>query len=187
MFKLAVESGRLRFAPREGPVGAGTRLRERCVWGSIGSRWPARAPQPIGPADRSVPGQTEDPGLATILCRSTVRRTSGSSEPSVAYEHTMMAWIGTATSLSTFGSASTIFQLGGLAGHSRFPSLDRALRVYTGEHQPDIMPLATIEHRQNIRALSALYAGNQRSPAVLLAAPVSILRIVALLAMVFRK
>jgi hypothetical protein len=47
--------------------------------------------------------------------------------------------------------------------------------------------LATIEQRQNIRTLGAQYAGRQRSLAVLVAALVSILGILALLAMFFRQ
>jgi hypothetical protein len=45
--------------------------------------------------------------------------------------------------------------------------------------------LAAIEHRQNIRALGAQYAGKQRSLAVLVVALVSVLGILALLAMIF--
>jgi hypothetical protein len=47
--------------------------------------------------------------------------------------------------------------------------------------------LATIEHRQNIRALRAEYAGKQRSLAVLLAALISFLGILALLAMILTQ
>ena len=47
--------------------------------------------------------------------------------------------------------------------------------------------LATLEHRQNIRALGAPYAGKQRSLAVLVAALISILGILALVAMIFRQ
>jgi len=47
--------------------------------------------------------------------------------------------------------------------------------------------LATIEHLQNIRAIGAKYAGNQRSLAGLLPALISVLGIVALLAMIFRQ
>jgi putative membrane protein len=46
--------------------------------------------------------------------------------------------------------------------------------------------LATLEYRQNVLALGAQYAGKQRSLAVLVAALISILGIVALLAMIFR-
>jgi len=47
--------------------------------------------------------------------------------------------------------------------------------------------LATLEHRQSIRALGAQYAGKQRSLAVLVAALISILGILALVAMIFRQ
>jgi putative membrane protein len=47
--------------------------------------------------------------------------------------------------------------------------------------------LATIEHRQNIRTLGAQYAGKLRSLAVLVAALISILGVLALVAIVFRQ
>jgi hypothetical protein len=47
--------------------------------------------------------------------------------------------------------------------------------------------LATIEHRQNIRALPPHYAGKRRSLALLVAALISILGILALLTMIFRQ
>jgi putative membrane protein len=47
--------------------------------------------------------------------------------------------------------------------------------------------LATVENRQNIRALGAQYAGQQRSLSVLVAALISILGVLALLAMIFRE
>ena len=47
--------------------------------------------------------------------------------------------------------------------------------------------LATIGHRRHIGTLGAQYASNQRSLAVLLAALISVLGIVALIAMIFRQ
>jgi putative membrane protein len=47
--------------------------------------------------------------------------------------------------------------------------------------------LATLEHRQNIRTLGARYAGKQRSLAVLVAASISVLGILALVAIIFRQ
>jgi putative membrane protein len=107
----------------------------------------------------------------------------------IAYERTMMAWIRTATSLITFGF--TIYKFFQLEGVSR-PQQGRLigprgfafLMVSTGLVS---LLLATIEHRQNIRALGAEYAGKQRSLAVLLAALISILGILALFAMIFRQ
>jgi putative membrane protein len=107
----------------------------------------------------------------------------------VAYERTMMAWIRTSTSLITFGfSIYKFFQLEGLGN----PQQDRLIGprgfafmlVSIGLIS---LLLATIEHRQNIRALGAEYAGKQRSLAVLLATLISILGILALLAMIFRQ
>ena len=47
--------------------------------------------------------------------------------------------------------------------------------------------LATLEHRQNIHTLGARYAGKQRSLAVLVAALISTLGILALVAIIFRQ
>ena len=107
----------------------------------------------------------------------------------VAYERTMMAWIRTATSLITFGfSIYKFFQLEGLdrpqQGRLIGPRGFAFMLVSIGLIS---LLLATIEHRQNIRALGAEYAGKQRSLAVLLAALISILGILALVAMIFRQ
>jgi putative membrane protein len=107
----------------------------------------------------------------------------------IAYERTMMAWIRTGTSLITFGfSIYKLFQLEGL-GHPQpgriiGPREFAFMLVSIGLIS---LLLATIEHRQNIRTLGAQYAGRQRSLAVLVAALVSILGILALLAMIFRQ
>ena len=49
------------------------------------------------------------------------------------------------------------------------------------------MILATLEHRQNIRTLGARYAGKQRSLAVLVAVSISVLGMLALVAIIFRQ
>lgn len=106
-----------------------------------------------------------------------------------AYERTMMSWIRTSTSLITFGfSIYKFFQLEGLR-HPHPARLIGArgfafLLVIIGLAS---LLLATIEHRRNIRRLTALYPGPQRSLAAILAALISILGIVALIAMVFRQ
>jgi putative membrane protein len=107
----------------------------------------------------------------------------------IAYERTMMAWIRTATSLITFGfTIYKFFQLEGVGrpqqGRLIGPRGFAFLMVSIGLVS---LLLATIEHRQNIRALGAEYAGKQRSLAVLLAALISILGILALFAMIFRQ
>jgi inner membrane protein YidH len=106
-----------------------------------------------------------------------------------AYERTMMSWIRTATSLITFGfSIYKFFQIEALS-HERQrrligPRQFAFLLVSIGLVS---LLLATLEHRQNLRALGAQYAGKQRSLAVLVAALISLLGILALVAMIFRQ
>ncbi len=106
-----------------------------------------------------------------------------------AFERTMMSWIRTATSLITFGfSVYKFFQLEApgrqrqnrLIGPREFAFMLVSIGLVS-------LLLATLEHRQNIRALGAQYAGKQRSLAVLVAALISILGILALVAMIFRQ
>ena len=106
-----------------------------------------------------------------------------------AYERTMMSWIRTATSLITFGfSIYKFFQL------ERHEIAER--RHLIGSRQFSLMLvsigivsllLATLEYRQNIRALGSGYEHNQRSLAVIVAALISILGFVALFLMIFRQ
>lgn len=107
----------------------------------------------------------------------------------VAYERTMMAWIRTATSLITFGfTVYKLFQLEGLGrkepgilvGPREFASILVGLGLVS-------LVMATIEHRRNIRTLGAQYAGRRWSLAVILGALISVLGILALLAIFFRK
>ena len=107
-----------------------------------------------------------------------------------AYERTMMAWIRTGTSLITFGfTIYKFFQLDGLEEQERKNHLigPRQFAVALVSIGLFSLLLATIENRQNIRALGAEYAGKQRSLAVIVAALVSFLGVVALVAMVFRQ
>jgi putative membrane protein len=106
-----------------------------------------------------------------------------------AYERTMMSWIRTATSLITFGfSIYKFFQIEApgerqqnyLIGPREFAIALVCIGLFS-------LVLATLENRQNIRALGAQYAGKQRSLSVLVAALISILGVVALLAMIFRE
>jgi putative membrane protein len=106
-----------------------------------------------------------------------------------SYENTMMSWIRTSTSLISFGfSIYKFFQIEApnhpqqnrLIGPREFALMLVSIGILS-------LLLATIEHRQNIRALGAQYAGKQRSLSVLVAALISILGILALLAMIFRQ
>jgi len=106
-----------------------------------------------------------------------------------SYETTMMSWIRTSTSLITFGfSIYKFFQI-------EAPS-ERQRNYLIGPREFALMlvsiglislVLATLEHRQNIRALGAQYAGKRRSLSVVVAALISILGILAVLAMIFRQ
>lgn len=107
----------------------------------------------------------------------------------VAYERTMLAWVRTATSLITFGfSVYKFFQIvreGGernnhLIGAREFGLLLVSIGLAS-------LALATLEYRQNIRMLGAQYEGRPRSLAVIVAALISILGVVALSVMIFRK
>ena len=106
-----------------------------------------------------------------------------------AYERTMMAWIRTATSLITFGfSIYKFFQIEApdrgrqnrLVGPRQFAFILVSIGLFS-------LILATLEHRQNIRTLGARYASKQRSLAVLVAASISVLGILALVAIIFRQ
>jgi inner membrane protein YidH len=106
-----------------------------------------------------------------------------------SYENTMMSWIRTATSLITFGfSIYKFFQI-------ETPRLPQPNRVI-GPREFALMLvsigifsllLATLEHRASIRALGPLYTAKRRSLALLVAAMVSMLGVLALLAMIFRQ
>ena len=107
----------------------------------------------------------------------------------VAYERTMMAWIRTATSLITFGfSIYKFFQIEApppgrpnrLIGPRGFAFALVSIGLLS-------LILATLEHRQNIRTLGARYAGQLRSLAVLVAGLISILGVLALIAIIFRQ
>lgn len=107
----------------------------------------------------------------------------------VAYERTMMAWIRTATSLITFGfSIYKFFQIEGpltgrqnrLIGPRGFAFILVSIGLFS-------LILATLEHRQNIRMLGEQYSGKLRSLAVLVAALISILGVLALVAIIFRQ
>ena len=106
-----------------------------------------------------------------------------------AYERTMMSWIRTGTSLITFGftiykffqiEAPSHEQKNRLIGPREFAFALVTIGLFS-------LLLATLENRQNIRALGAQYAGRQRSLAVIVAALVSLLGILALVAMIFRQ
>jgi putative membrane protein len=106
-----------------------------------------------------------------------------------SYERTMMSWIRTATSLITFGfSVYKFFQIevprhtaqNRLIGPREFAFALVTIGLIS-------LILATLEYRQSIRMLGSHYASNARSLAVVVAAFVSLLGVLALLAMIFRQ
>jgi len=106
-----------------------------------------------------------------------------------SYENTMMSWIRTATSLITFGfSIYKFFQIEApserqqnyLIGPRGFALALVSIGLFS-------LLLATLENRQKIQTFGAQYAGKQRSLSVLVAALISILGVLALLAMIFRE
>jgi len=102
-------------------------------------------------------------------------------------ERIMMAWISTATSLITFGfSIYKFFQIEApgtgqknrLIGPREFAFALVSIGLLS-------LLLATVEHHQSVRALSAQYGTKRYSLAGVVAALITILGICALLAMIF--
>lgn len=106
-----------------------------------------------------------------------------------AYERTMMSWIRTGTSLITFGfTIYKFFQLDAVSEKRRDYFIGpREFAIALVSIGLFSLLLATLENRQNIRALGTQYAGKQRSLAVIVAALVSLLGVVAFIAMIFRQ
>jgi putative membrane protein len=106
-----------------------------------------------------------------------------------AFERTMMSWTRTATSLITFGfSIYKFFQLElpNARQQNRFIG-PRGFSLILVSIGLGSLVLATLEYRQNIRALGMQYTGQTRSLAVIVAALISILGILALVSMIFRQ
>jgi putative membrane protein len=105
------------------------------------------------------------------------------------WENSMMSWIRTATSLITFGfSIYKFFQIEApgraqtsqLIGPREFSMMLVSIGIFS------LLP-ATLEHRESVRALGPQYVGKRRSLALPVAAMVSILGILAQIAMIFRQ
>ena len=106
-----------------------------------------------------------------------------------SYERIMMSWIGTATSLITFGfSIYKFFQIetpgAGQQNHLIGPREFAFALVSIGLFS---LLLASVEHRQAVRALGAQYGTRRRSLAGVVAVMISILGIFALFAMIVRE
>ena len=107
----------------------------------------------------------------------------------LAYENTMMAWVRTATSLITFGfSVYKFFQIemrGGAQQSGIIGARGFALMMITF----GLVSLlaGTVQHVMSIRQLRAQYPAIPRSVAALLAGLISILGLLALIAVLFRQ
>jgi putative membrane protein len=107
----------------------------------------------------------------------------------IAYEQSMMSWVRTATSLITFGfTIYKFFQLE-LPGRSERTRLlgPREFAVSLVGLGLVSLALATLQHRRSMLVLKEEWPDAPRSLAVVLAALISILGIVAFLAMIFQQ
>ena len=107
----------------------------------------------------------------------------------LSYERTMMSWIRTATSLITFGFIIyKFFQIEGAGGKQ-----DRVVSATMFSELMIVIGLvsllmATLQHRRELNALKAEYPSQvPRSLARVLAAMISVLGILALVAVVLRR
>jgi putative membrane protein len=147
--------------------------------------------RPLGPLAAHASAEAT---VATRNKRSRSTDTSiGSSrnKATTPYERTLMAWVRTATSLITFGfTIYKFFQIELASDASKSVHLigprEFALAMIVIGLVSLVM--ATLEHRRELQALSAQYPGvAPRSLARVLAALISFLGIIALIAVVFRQ
>jgi putative membrane protein len=107
----------------------------------------------------------------------------------LAYENTMMSWVRTATSLITFGfSVYKFFQIekgGGEQGNRLFGAREFALLMISVGLVS--LLLGALQHVLSMRQLRAQYPALPRSLAAPLGALISLLGILALIAVIFRQ
>jgi putative membrane protein len=107
----------------------------------------------------------------------------------LAHERTMMAWVRTATALISFGftiykffeleKASLLGAHHQVIGPHRFAILMIAIGILS-------LVMATIEHRQHIMSMRKEHIEMRRSLAAWVAALISVLGLVAMVAVIFR-
>jgi putative membrane protein len=108
----------------------------------------------------------------------------------LAYERTLLAWVRTATGLITFG-----FSLYKFFQYQRQEGIEQPHRLLGPREFAILMIgtgliallLATIEHTVNIRMLRKQYGHVQRSLAGFMAALISLLGLIGLLAAIFNQ
>jgi putative membrane protein len=107
----------------------------------------------------------------------------------VAYDRTMMAWIRTATSLITFGFTFYKFfelEMRTTGTHNRLIGPREFAISMVGIGLISLL-LGTLEHRQNMRSLREQCSDIPRSRTAVVAALISTLGILALIAVILRK
>jgi putative membrane protein len=121
------------------------------------------------------------PNVSTILATDRTR---------LAHDRTLMAWVRTSTSLISFGFTIYKFfqylqQQQGGRHEGRFgPRQYATLMIVIGILA---LVIATLQHRRDMKALRAHYPEVPYSMATVLAGLISILGVLALLAVVFRQ
>jgi putative membrane protein len=107
----------------------------------------------------------------------------------LAYENTMMSWVRTATSLITFGFSVYKFFQFDTKGAEQVERLvtPRGFALMMITFGLVSLLAGTIQHVTSIRQLRAEYPGVPRSVAALLAGLISILGLLALIAVIFRQ
>lgn len=104
------------------------------------------------------------------------------------YERTMMSWIGTATSLITFGfGIYKLFQLELGRGQDHRLIGTREFAVMMVGIGLLALILGSLEHRQSMRALREEYPDMPWSRAGVIAGLISILGLLAFISMIFRR
>jgi putative membrane protein len=134
---------------------------------------------------RQTPDETKPPmDIGTRLAYDRTR---------LAYDRTMMAWVRTGTSLISFGF--TIYKFFEFEVQKGDLDLTRLTQTFIGPRQfaatmiiigIAALFLGTLEHQQSLKQLHAEGANVPRSIAMLVASLVSILGVIALLAVSFR-
>lgn len=106
----------------------------------------------------------------------------------LAYERTLMAWVRTAISLISFGfTIYKFFQIEGNAGRQDRVISATEFSVLMIVFGLISLLMATLEHRRDLNALRAEYPAIPRSLARVLAALISVLGILALIAVLLRR
>jgi putative membrane protein len=108
----------------------------------------------------------------------------------LAHERTLMAWVRTATSLISFGF--TIykffqFELKGQPAHAETLIGARGFALIMIATGLVALALSTVEHRQNLRAMRREFGEIPTSTAAIVAGLVSLLGILAILAVLFHS